>query len=266
MIANFLLRPFGIDIFCTGKKFLVYNMVGRNLKVKYRRSVLGVLWTLLSPLSLVGIYYFVFKVILKVDSPNYLAYLVSGILPWAFFSQSVMEGMESISGNANLISKIPVPLQVFPLVGTATNFVTLIIAVPIMIGVALVSGIHLGPSLLALPLFLGVIALIGYAAALILGLLFVYFQDLRHITALLIQLWFYGTPVLYRAEMIPHQYKFLIYLNPIGSAIVSIHEILSNGAWPDGKHFVASIFWAIFSMFVALVVFKFSSQDVAENL
>lgn len=263
---SWVFRPFGIDIFCTGKKFLVYNMVGRNLKVKYRRSVIGIFWTLLSPLSLVGIYYFVFKTIMKIDSPNYLAYLVSGILPWAFFSQTVIEGMESISGNANLISKIPIPLQVFPLVCTATNFVTLIFALPIMVGVALVSGISLGPSLVSLPLFLGAIAVVGYSFALILGLLFVYFQDLRHITALLIQLWFYATPVLYRFEMVPPQYKIFIYANPIGSSIVAIHQILSNGTWPEGRMFVAAIGWALASMGVALGVFKVSSEDVAENL
>ena len=261
-----ILRPFGIDIFCTGKKFLVYNMVGRNLKIKYRRSALGIFWTLLSPLSLVGIYYFVFKVIMQVSTPHYLAYLVSGILPWAFFQQTIMEGMESIAGNSNLISKIPIPLQVFPLVGTVTNLVTLALALPIMIGVAVLSGIQLGPSLLALPFFFLVIATVAYAMSLIIGIVFVYFQDLRHITGLVMQLWFYATPVLYREEMIPDRYKFLVYVNPIGSAVVSIHQILSIGMWPDPKHFFTALIWAVISMLVALWVFKALSPDVAENL
>src|SRR3954453_19323172 len=96
-ILNF--RPLGIDFFCLGKKFLVYNMVSRNLKIKYRRSVLGVFWTLLSPIAMTVVYYFVFKVILQVRMPHYLVFILSGVLPWTFFSQSLSEGMESIAGS-----------------------------------------------------------------------------------------------------------------------------------------------------------------------
>jgi hypothetical protein len=70
-------RPFGIDVFCTSKKYLIYNMVGRNLKVKYRRSILGLFWTLAHPLSMTAIYYFVFKVVLKVQMPHYLVFMLS---------------------------------------------------------------------------------------------------------------------------------------------------------------------------------------------
>ncbi|RYZ82643.1 MAG: ABC transporter permease [Proteobacteria bacterium] len=251
-----LIRPFGIDIFCTGKKFLIYNMVGRNLKVKYRRSVLGVFWTLLSPLSLVGIYYFAFKVVMKVETPHYLAYLVSGILPWAFFSQTVVEGMESISQNSALISKIPVPLQAFPLIAVVTNLVTLLLAVPIMLGVSLLSGAPVGPSLILLPVILMTIALTCYGVAMILGLLYVFLQDLKHITSLVMQLWFYATPVLYHVEMVPEKYRWAIYLNPVGTAFVSIHQILSEGIWPSPVDFGVSLAWSLFIIGIALVTFK----------
>ncbi|RYZ75673.1 MAG: ABC transporter permease [Proteobacteria bacterium] len=261
-----LIKPFGIDLFCVGKKFLVYNMVGRNLKIKYRRSVLGILWTLLSPLSLVGIYYFVFKTILKVESPNYLAYLVSGILPWAFFSQTILEGMESISGNSGLVSKIPVPLQVFPLVGMLTNLVTLIFALPIMITVSVSSGILLGPSLLLLPVYICGVALISYTFALSLGLMFVYFQDLKHITGLAIQLWFYATPVLYHSTMIPAKYGWILYANPVATAFIAIHQILTEGTWPPISLLFATFIWTVISLIGAITVYRLTAQDVAENV
>src|SRR6202035_5870261 len=131
---------FGIDIFCVSKKFLVFNLVGRNLKVKYRRSVLGVLWTLLSPLATVMIFYFVFKVILKVQIPHYMAFLVSGVLPWSFFSQTINEGMDSIVGNAGIAAKVPVPIQIFPLVGAITNFITLFLALPVILGISILTS------------------------------------------------------------------------------------------------------------------------------
>lgn len=263
-MTSSLLRPFGIDIFCTGKKFLVYNLVGRNLKIKYRRSVFGVLWTLLSPLSLVVIYYFVFKVVMKVQAPNYIAYLVSGLLPWAFFSQTVMEGLDSVSGDSGLISKIPVPIQIFPLVGTITNIITLTLAIPIMIGVSLGSQITLGPSLILLPLLLGFLALICYSVSIFFGVASVFFHDLKHITGLFMQMWFYGTPVLYRSDMIPEQFRWIIYANPLGSIFVSIHQILAEGTFPSPVHVAVGAAWASVSIFFALIFFNKFRLEVAE--
>src|SRR4051794_1756265 len=92
-------QPFGIDLFCLGKKFLVFNLVSRNLKIKYHRSVLGLFWTLINPLAITLIFYFVFKVVLNVQIPHYLAFILSGMLPWSFFNQTMMEGMEAIVAN-----------------------------------------------------------------------------------------------------------------------------------------------------------------------
>src|SRR3954471_24738544 len=102
-ILNF--RPLGVDFFCFGKKFLVFNLVSRNLKIKYRRSVLGVFWTLLSPLAMAVIYYFVFRVVLNVRIDHYAVFILSGVLPWSFFGVTTLEGLDSILGNGSLISK-----------------------------------------------------------------------------------------------------------------------------------------------------------------
>lgn len=266
MTALELMRPFGIDIFCTGKKFLIYNMVGRNLKVKYRRSVLGVFWTLLSPLSLVGIYYFAFKIVMKVETPHYLAYLVSGILPWSFFSQTVVEGMESISSNSALVSKIPVPLQAFPLIAVVTNLVTLMLAVPIMLGVSLLSGAPIGWSIITLPFLLLIIALSCYGVSMILALLYIFLQDLKHIAGIMLQLWFYATPVLYHVEMVPQPYKWMIYLNPVGTAFVAVHQVLTEGRWPSVVDVGCAVAWSLLLVFIALLTFKSVHKSVAENL
>jgi ABC-type polysaccharide/polyol phosphate export permease len=260
------LKPFGIDLFCLGKKFLVFNLVGRNLKVKYRRSVLGVLWTLVSPLSMVCVFYFVFKLILKVQMPHYLAFLVGGMIPWSFYQQSVMEGLDSVLGNSSLISKIPIPVQVFPFVGTLTNFITLVIALPIMIGVSIFSGVELGGSVILLPYLFLCLFLICYGVALILGVLHVYFRDLKHLTSILMQLWFYGTPVIYDVAMIPPKYHWVIYANPVGGCFVGFHQILGAGIWPDSSLVLSAGLWAVATSSVALALFKASYRDVAENL
>src|SRR5689334_7103760 len=108
MHLTFFLRPLGVDLFCLGKKFLVFNLVSRNLKLKYRRSVLGVFWTLLSPIAMGMVYYFIFKVILKVQMPYYLAFILSGVLPWTFFNQTILEGLESVVGSWSIVTKVPI--------------------------------------------------------------------------------------------------------------------------------------------------------------
>lgn len=114
-MLNALLYPLGVDLFCFGKKFLVFNLVAKNLRTKYRRSILGILWTLAAPLSMAIVYYFVFKVVLQVKQPYYIVLILTGVLSWNFFGQTLVEGTDAILGSWGLLSKVPIPLPVFPL-------------------------------------------------------------------------------------------------------------------------------------------------------
>lgn len=259
-------KPFGIDIFCIHKKFLVFNLVGRNLKIKYRRSVLGVLWTLLSPLSLVLVFYFAFKVVMRVQMPHYLAFLVSGVVPWAFFAQSVMEGLESLVANAGVIGKVPVPTQVFPFVTSLTNFMTLLFAFPVLLGVSLITGVPLGLSLILLPLYLIAMFLICYSYSLILGLAYVYLRDLKHLTGILLQLWMYATPVVYDSSMVPEKYRWVLVANPVGGCFIAFHSILGKGEWPPVATLWQTGVWVIVSVAAMLWVQRSVGNGVAEHL
>jgi ABC-type polysaccharide/polyol phosphate export permease len=261
-----LLKPFGIDIFCTGKKFLVFNLVGRNLKVKYRRSVLGVAWTLLSPLATALIFYFVFKVIMKVQIPHYMAFLVSGVLPWAFFSQTITEGLDSVVGNSGIAGKVPVPVQIFPYVGAITNFVTLFLALPVILGVSVFTDVPLSGSVIYLPYFFLCLFFMSYGLSLILGMLFIYFRDLKHAIGLVIQLWFYGTPVFYNPNMVPPKYHWILWANPTSGVFVGLHDVLAYGQWPGIESIVSSGAWAFAIMAAGLFVFKATYQEAIENL
>ncbi len=260
------IRPFGIDVFCTGKKFLVFNLVGRNLKVKYRRSALGLLWTLAHPLSMTAIYFFVFKVILKVQIPHYLVFMLSGILSWNFFASSVSEGLESLVGNMGILTKIPVPVQVFPFSGTVTNLVTWLLSFPILIGAGLISGAYPGWAMISLPYFIVALFVIAYSLSVVLGIAFVYFRDLRHILSLILQAWFYGTPVIYNAEMIPVQYRWILFMNPVGHIFTAIHGIFVENRFPSVIELLMSGVWSTFMLLAALMIYKRLSGGLIENL
>lgn len=265
-ILSSLLQPAGVDLFCINKKFLVFNMVGRNLKIKYRRSFFGFFWTLLNPMAMAIVFYFVFKIILKVQVPHYLAFILSGMLPWAFFSQTLIENMESLVGNIGLLSKVPIPIQVFPFVGSLTNLVTLTLALPILLAVSIFTSVQLGPSLLALPFYITQLFLIAYSFSLILSVAYVYFRDLRHIISIIMQLLFYATPVVYNESMIPEKFKWILYINPIGAIFSAFHQILVNGEWPSHSQSLISVTWTTVLLIVTTMVRKHLCNELVEQL
>lgn len=266
MFQTYLLQPFGVDFFCLGKKFLVFNLVSRNLKVKYRRSFFGFLWTILSPMAMAVVYYFVFKVVLKIQIPRYLVFILSGILPWTFFAQTLAEGMESIVGNLGLISKISVQAQVFPFVGSLTNLVTLTLTIPILICASMISGVSAAPSLVMLLYYFGTLFLIAYSISSILAIAFVFFRDLRHILGIVLQIWMYGTPVIYDEVMIPEKYKWILYANPVGMVFKGIHCVLVQGAWPSGLDISIPALWMFGLFLVSAWLQKVTANGLVESI
>ena len=261
-----VLRPLGVDLFCLGKKFLVYNLVGRNLKVKYRRSVFGLFWTLLAPLAMALVFYVVFCKILAINIPHYLPFILCGVIPFNFFSQTIIEGMESIVGNWGIASKVPVQLQIFPYVGALTNLVTLILSIPILIGASLLSHISLGSSLLLLPFYFLAIFAIAYGFSLLLAIGFILFRDLRHIMVIVMQIWFYSTPVIYSDDMIPSKLRWILHVNPVGNVFVGIRKILIEGVWPSSETTLVTAGWTIAIVFLSAFVYRKVGKTVVEQI
>jgi ABC-type polysaccharide/polyol phosphate export permease len=260
------IKPFGIDLFCQGKKFLIFNMVNRNLKIKYRRSVFGFLWTLLVPMGTAFVFYIVFKKILNVQIPNYLGFILSGILPWTFFSQTILEGMESLVGSAGILTKVPVPLQVFPMVGAVTNFVTYALSWPVLIGVLILNLTPISGSIFLLLYYSGLLFFIAYGISMLLGIFYVYFRDLKHAFVIIMQLWFYATPVIYREDMVPEKYRILLALNPVGYIFTGIHKSVVNASFPSIEELVIPAVWSLALMALAVLALKKLSPRAVESL
>lgn len=258
--------PLFFDFFCLGKKFLVFNLVSRNIKIKYRRSVLGLLWTLLNPLALTAIYYFVFKLVLKVHVPHYLTFMMSGVMLWSFFAGTVLEGMESVVGNFGLLSKVPIPAQIFPWVGTITNLVTLTLSLPIIIGVAAATDVSLSRTVVLLPFYGAALFLMAYAFALILAVSFVYLRDLRHLVSILMQLWFYGTPVIYDETMVPEKFRWVLLANPVGLIFSGVHDVLLRGQWPSYREVAAVCVWTAVVVGVAMAFQRKWGREMVERI
>jgi ABC-type polysaccharide/polyol phosphate export permease len=197
---------------------LVALLVGRDLKVRYKRSVLGMGWTLLNPMLQMLVYTLVFSTIMRVGVPQFPVFLLAGLLPWTLISVSITGAAHCLLNNQGLIRKVAVPQTVYPLSVVASKLVDLVFALLPLAVLAIALG---RPPTLATLFVLPAIALaaiFSVGLALLFSSLTVFYRDMRHLTDILIQVWFYVTPVIYPAEFLeklPYPaLRSLLALNP----------------------------------------------------
>lgn len=224
-----------------GYRVLVQTLVMRELKARYRGSVLGFFWSFANPLLLLLVYTLVFSVVLPArfeGVDNYALFLFCGLLPWTWFSSALTESSHSLLANGNLIKKVLFPAEVLPLVAVLANMVHFLLALPILIA-ALVLFVATPPGITELLWFPAVVAvqfLLTLGLGLMLAALTVHFRDIRDLLANVLTLWFFATPILYPWTMVasrgpsvaglPPAGKVLMDLNPFAHIAISYQEIL----------------------------------------
>lgn len=251
---------------CLDHKFVIFNLVLRNLKLKYRRSFFGIIWSLLGPGLSGFVYFFVFKYVVKMEIDNYLVFVLSGVLPWGFVTNSLSSGLETIVGNHTLFNKIPLRLNVFNFSENITHFVNLIISLPILFLFSFLTNHQLSITSLLLFPILFLMFLMTYSMGFLLGIAFVYFRDLRHILTLIIQVLFYLTPIIYKSDMIPEKFKLIIYLNPFGVFFDSIHQVYYYGNMISLNSSLIMLAWTLFFIILFQVMNGKLSRRIVEDL
>lgn len=242
---------------------LLWNLTVRDLRLKYKGSALGVVWSLLNPLLMMAIYTVVFGFLLKVgrSTPGhpYWALIIGGVLAWTFFANSL--GLASVAyvRNPSLISKVYFPIETLPISMVLANLVNFVLPLGILIVALVVAQVPLGPSLVLLPVL--VLAQVAFTIGLALAVsaLTVFFRDVEHLLGLALQLGFYLTPVLYPLD--PKvlagagRYIPLLKLNPLSWYLESYHSILYNGTWPDPLLFGLALVSAVIALGGGYAVF-----------
>ena len=201
-------------------------LVGRDLKARYRGTVLGFFWSFANPLLMMLIYMLVFGVYMRIDQENYAIFLLCGLLPWTAFTAGLIEGMGAMVSNGSIIKKVHLPLEIFPLVSVTTNIIHFLLSLPIILGVASLNGIGLSWHLLWLPCITLLQFIFTYALALFLASMAVQFRDVAQIMPNLLTVWFYLTPVIYPTKMVPERFHVFIYSNPMTLIIESYRDVL----------------------------------------
>jgi lipopolysaccharide transport system permease protein len=235
---------------------LVLAMLVRHLRARYRGSVLGFLWTFLNPILLTAVYSLVFRYYMRIDVPNYAIFLLAGLLPWMWFTAALSEGATSIVGGGTLVTKSLFPVEILPTVVVASHLVNFLFSIPILVVAALIAGARV--ELAVWPLLVPAIVLQG---ALTLGLVLalaalnVHYRDVQHILANLLLVLFFLTPILYPAEKVPADVRWLLWLNPMALLAGIYQAVLFDGRGVSPLPFVAIAAHAAAALWVGLRVF-----------
>lgn len=227
---------------------LLRNLVIKDIKVRYKRSVLGFLWVMLNPLLMMLVLNIVFSGLFKVSTPNYTAYLISGIILWSFFSQSTSTSLVSFMGNSNLIKKIYLPKAIFPLSIVLSALIHFTFSLIPLFIIFLVTGTRLSPHIYLLPFILILVFLFSYGISLIISTLTVFFHDTKYIYDVLLMAWMYSTPVFYPESIIPDKFRFILQINPLYYFLDLFRSALYTGIQPDSQKLFYGLCFSVFAV------------------
>ena len=240
---------------------LIWVLALKELKVRYKRSVLGFTWALLNPALTMLVLTLVFSTILRFGIPHYSIFLLSVLLPWTFFSQSLSYAVESIVGNGELIKKISVPKLVFPVAAVVSNVINLLLSfIPLALLVVAMrfpfysTWLYLPVPMLALIIFtLGMTFFFAAAN--------VYYRDVTHIIQILLSAWFYLTPIIYSLDFVPANRQWFFKLNPLIYVINGFRLSVYYGELPRAQSIAASFACALIALFLGFAVFRKFQDD-----
>lgn len=240
-----------------GYREYLFQSVARDLKNKYKRSVLGYLWTMLHPLGMMAVLAIVFSQIMRLNVKDYAAFLLVTLLPWNFFSSTLLMSLNSIRANARLIGQVPVPKYIFILSIASSNFINYLLAlVPLSI-ILLVSGQSIHWTVLLFPIVVLPLLFITIGLSLILASSNVFFDDTFHLSEVAIQALYFLSPVLYGREHLPPELaRILVAVNPLFCQMEFLRDIFYFGRIPDPQIFVINLAISFIIFFFGLRIFK----------
>lgn len=243
---------------------LIRTLVFRELTVRYRRSMIGFLWTMLQPLLHMMVLHLVFSAIFFRGGSikNYPIYVLSGIMFWNFFRQGIVASMNSLRGNAVLMQKIPVPKEVFPLATVLAGVVNLLLALVPLFLLLVVTGHPIRPALLFLPGPILVAAVFTLGAGLLLSPLAVFFSDVVEIIDVGLILVFYLTPIFYPMDIIPESFRWVVRFNPVRSILEVFRDPIFYGKIPPWTHLTVAIGISLTLFVVGVWAFRRSGDRI----
>ena len=245
---------------------LLKTNVKKDIRGKYKASFLGVLWSFINPLLQVLVYAIVFPYIMKVQTPNYLIFLVCGIIPWTWFTTSLTQGTTCITNNGNLIKKVYFPREILPISVVTSGLVNFLISCIIILIFVLLGGLGLSWHLVFLPLIALIQYIFSLAFALLLGAINVYVKDVEYIVIFIINMLFYATPILYTTTMFDGWITWIFKLNPMAHLLNAYRDIFYVHEIPQIGNLMILLGIGIVALVLCYSIFKKLERKFAEEI
>jgi lipopolysaccharide transport system permease protein len=246
----------------------VRNLVARDLKVRYSNSVLGIVWSLFSPLLMTLVYYVVFTYLVPNGIQKFPVYIMVGLMPWTYFTSSLIGATLAVSGNGHLINRVYFPREVLPLASLLSNAVNFLISLVLLFVFIAVFQIPLGLSLIWLPVIVLIQTAFSFGLGLLLAALNVYFRDTQQLVDVGILAWFFVTPIIYSIDLIHSStLKLLLQIvNPMAGLVIAYRHVLYSGDWPQLGLLAITALEAILILVIGAFVFRRLSPAFAEEV
>jgi lipopolysaccharide transport system permease protein len=235
---------------------LMSVLVSRNVKLRYRGSILGVVWSQLAPLSVIAVMAFVFRQVVRLNIAHYPVFVFIGVLTWTCFQGSMLASTDSVLSARDLVKRPGFPVVVLPVAEIATQFVYFLLSIPVLLLAMVVTDVPLRATIIALPLIMAVQFLVTLGPGYLLAALQVRFRDVGHLVAAVLLPLFYLTPVFYALNSVPSRYRTIYLLNPLATIIDSDRSVILQGQW---GHLQNLVVLSLVSLILAVVgIFTYS--------
>ncbi|MDW6091560.1 ABC transporter permease [Vibrio rhizosphaerae] len=253
-------------------RYFILSSIRTEFRSRFARSKLGGLWMILNPLAMVLIYTLVLSQIMSAKLPNvstiyaYPIYILSGMVAWTLFSEVFSRSLNIFIDNGNLIKKMNFPKLALPLIAMGTSLVNFFFLLVTMFIVMMFLGHYPTNVLYWLPILILLTSGLGLGIGLFFGILNVFIRDIGQILNIVLQFWFWLTPVVYMTSIIPDKYHWLIMLNPMTGLVMSYHKVLLYNSSPDLSLLIYPSVITCISLILALIMFKKANEEMADLL
>ena len=237
---------------------LLWLWIAREIRIRYKQSLLGIAWAILQPLALTVVFTVVFSKLVRVDTGGvpYPIFAYAALVPWTFFQTSIIFGVPSLINNLNLVTKVYFPREVLPLASMGAALLDFIIAFSILVVMLALYGVWPGVHALWLMPLLAIQLILPTGVILLGSALIVFFRDVRFVIPLVTQVWMYATPIVYPVEMVPENLQPLYFLNPMAGIVDGYRRALIMGEAPRAPALLLATIMSSFLVFAGYALFK----------
>ena len=251
---------------CVQYREVLYHLLARDIKIKYKHTFLGYFWSLLNPIFQILVLSLVFSHLVKWNMKDYTMYLFSGLIAWMFFQTSANMAALSFIENANFIKKIYLPKLLFPIAKVVFRLIDFIFSVFALTLVAAVAGYHLPPTMVFLPAAMVVFFVFTLGVSIFLSVAAVYFRDVLHLQTVLFQLVYFATPIIYPLNTLPPKYQYWMSFNPLYVQIRLFQGLISEGVVPPPSQWLAATGTALLALGFGLWLLDVVDEELVFRL